>query len=330
MVNLSHVTMKQLRAFVAVYRARGLASAAAQLAVTPSAVSVLLRQLEDSLSTRFFDRTTRSLQPTAAAHEAIGLAERILQSVEMLESSCRDLSARRRGEIRLAVTPAIGAALVPGAVRAFTQKYPDIQVVIDDCAPDQFLSRILTDQVEFGIGTPEDATPDIQLRSLVDDHLCVVCTADHPLAARKQVRWSDLAGVPVIAVRPGYGVRRVIDRVAAAARVDLKIVNEVHFMASIMWMVSSGLGVSIVPSALVATSEFDNLVGRTLVAPKVSRSISIVSRRGRSLSPACRTFTELLERDLAEARGLHARARRTGRRVAGSAEPGSPPHGVRR
>ena len=311
---LSRLTMKQLRAFVAVYRSRALGTAAAQLAVTPSAVSVLLRQVEDSLSTRFFDRTTRSLQPTAAAHEAIGLAERILQSVEMLETSCRDLGERRRGEIRIAVTPAIGAALVPRTVRAFTQAYPDIQVVIDDCAPDQFLGRILTEQVEFGIGTPEEAPPEIQLRSLVDDHLCVVCTDDHPFAARPKVRWRDLAGVPVIAVRPGYGVRRVIDRVAAAERVDLRIVNEVHFMASIMWMVSSGLGVSIVPSALVASSHFDNLVACSLVAPKVSRAISIVSRRGRSLSPACRSFTELLERDLSGVRKGEPKARGGGPR----------------
>jgi DNA-binding transcriptional LysR family regulator len=284
--------MKQLRAFVAVYRWRRLATAAQALSVTTSAVSVLIRQIEASLATRLFDRTTRSLEPTAAAHAAIGLAERILQSVEMLETNCRELSERQRGHVHVAVTPAIGAALMPRTVRAFTQECPDIQLVIDDCAPDQFLPRILTDQVEFGIGTPEDVTSEIDVRTLVADHLCVVCAADHPLAAQRQVRWVDLASVPVIAVRPGYGVRRTLDRVAGAARV------EVNFMASIMWMVSSGLGVSIVPSALVASSHFENLVARPLVAPKVSRAISIVTRRGRSLSPACRSFTDMLERDI--------------------------------
>jgi DNA-binding transcriptional LysR family regulator len=77
--------------------------------------------------------------------------------------------------------------------------------------------------------------------------------------------------MPVIAVRPGYGIRRTLDRVAGSAGVELKIVNEVNFMASIMWMVSSGLGVSIVPSAFVAASQVENLVARPLVMPKVSR-----------------------------------------------------------
>ncbi len=297
--------MKQLRAFVAVYRSRKLATAAERLSVTTSAISVLIRQIEGSLNTRLFDRTTRSLEPTAAAHEAIGLAERILQGVEQLEAGCRDLGQRRRGQVHLAVTPAIGAALMPQTVRAFTRAHPDIRVVIDDCAPDQFLPRILTDQVEFGIGTPEELSGEIEVRTLVNDHLCVVCAVDHPLARRRQVRWVDLAAVPVIAVRPGYGVRRTLDRVAGAARVELRIVNEVNFMASLMWMVSSGLGVSIVPSALIVSSHFDNLVMRPLVAPKVSRAISIVTKRGRSLSPACQTFTDMLARDV---RGFVGRA----------------------
>jgi DNA-binding transcriptional LysR family regulator len=60
-----------------------------------------------------------------------------------------------------------------------------------------------------------------------------------------------------------------------------------------------------VPSALTVSSHFDNLVARPLVAPKVSRTISIVTKRGRSLSPACRTFTDMLARDV---RGFVGRA----------------------
>ena len=93
-------------------------------------------------------------------------------------------------------------------------------------------------------------------------------------------------------------MRRNLDQVAGTARVELKIVNEVNFMASLMWMVSSGLGVSIVPSALVVSAHFDNLVARPLVMPRVSRAISIVTRRGVSLSPASQSFTDMLARYL--------------------------------
>ena len=298
MSDLSLLTLKQLRAFVTVYRMRKLVAAADRLSVTPSAVSVLLRQVEASLKIRLFDRTTRSLEPTSAAHEAIGSAERILQSVAQLEISCRDLIERRRGQVHLAVTPAIGMALMPETVRAFARSFPDIRVVIDDCAPDQFLSRILTDQVEFGIGTPESIDEDIQVRTLVDDKLFLVCAADHALARKRQVRWTDLASVPLVMVRPGYGVRRIIDQVAGKAGIELNIANEVNFLTSVLWMVSSGLGVSILPSALLVQPHFGNLVARPLANPTVSRAISLVTRRGRSLSPAGESFTQMLMRDL--------------------------------
>lgn len=298
MTSLSHLTMKQLRAFVSVYRLRKLALAAAQLSVTTSAVSVMIKQVESSLNTRLFDRTTRSLEPTRAAHEAIGSAERILHEVALLEVSFRDLTKLLRGQVHLAVTPAIGMAIMPQTVRAFTYAHPEIRVIIDDCAPDQFLSRILADQVEFGIGTPEDISSEIDTRILVDDRLCVVCTNDHPLAARRQVRWKDLSSVPLIAVRPGYGVRRIIDKVAAKVGIDLVVANEANFLASALWMTSSGLGVSILPSALFHQAKYENLVARPLVMPTVSRAISIVTKHGRTLSPACQNFADMLMRDL--------------------------------
>ena len=99
---LSALTMKQLRAFVTVYRSRKLTKAAESLSVTSSAVSVLIRQVEESLKTRLFDRTTRSLEAHAGrARGVIGLAERILQGVAMLEAGCRDLAEHRRGHVHL-------------------------------------------------------------------------------------------------------------------------------------------------------------------------------------------------------------------------------------
>jgi DNA-binding transcriptional LysR family regulator len=298
MTTLSLLTMKQLRAFVAVYRLGKLSAAAERLSVTTSAVSVLIRQVETSLNAQLFDRRNRSLTPTPAAHEAIDSAERILQEVALLEAGFREQSERRRGRVHFAVTPAIGMALMPKTVRAFAHAYPHIRVIIEDCAPNQFLPRILNDQVEFGIGTPEDISGEIDVLTLVDDKLCLVCAADHPLARKRQVRWVDLASVPMIAVRPGYGVRRIIDRVAGKVGIDLTIAIEANFLTSALWMASSGLGVVILPSALLVQSHFKNLVARPLVMPTVSRAISIVTRHGRSLSPACQSFTEMLAHDL--------------------------------
>jgi DNA-binding transcriptional LysR family regulator len=292
------LSIKQIRAFVAVYRLRRLAAAAQQLSVTQSAVSVAIRQIESVLDVRLFDRTTRTLEPTSAAHEAISLSERILQDIEMLGAEVRQLGERKRGRVNFAVTPAVAAALLPNTVQKFAESYPSIRLIIDDCAPDQFLPRIVGEQVEFGVGSPQPGSSEVELQLLLQDRLCLVCSTDHPLARRRQVRWQDLQGMPLIAVRPGYGVRRLIDSVATKAGVSLTIAQEVGFISSALWMTACGLGVSIWPAALVRHLSGAQVVLRPLVAPVVDRPIYVVLKRGRSLSPASQTFVDLLRSEL--------------------------------
>ena len=178
--------------------------------------------------------------------------------------------------------------------------------MVDDCAPNQFVPRIVSEQVDFGIGTPDADATGITSRVLVDDQLCAVVPADHPLAAQRQVRWVQLDGLPVIAGTPGYGVRRMTDAAAAQAGIALRVVNEVNFLASALWMVASGLGVAIFPAALAESPLHPTLAVRPLVAPKVTRSISLVTKAGRSLSPASATFVDVL---VAELRTAAARPR---------------------
>jgi DNA-binding transcriptional LysR family regulator len=291
-------TLRQLRAFAAVYQLGKLSAAAEKLFVTQSAVSVLIRQLEEGLGARLFDRTTRSLQPTQAAQEAIVVAERILRDVDVLGSGLRDLTGLRRGRVCMAVTPTLAEILLPRVVRRFTALYPDIRVVVDDCAPDQFVSRVTGEHVDFGIGTPERAGADVDTQTLVRDHLSLVCLPEHPLARARAVRWADLDGHPVITVRPGYGIRPLIDATAAKAGVALQVVNEVSFLSTALWMTGSGLGASIMPSAFATHPGYGALVVKPLSAPRVSRDIAVVTRRGRSLSPAGASFIEVMRAEL--------------------------------
>jgi DNA-binding transcriptional LysR family regulator len=291
-------TIRQLRAFLAVYQLRKLSTAAQRLFVTQSAVSMLIRQLEDGLATRLFDRTTRSLKPTAAAEQMMVTVERILRDVDSLSNDFRELATLERGRVTLAITPTLAGFLLPGAMRAFNEQHPKVRVLVNDCAPDQFISRIIGEHVDFGIGTPERPGTEVEVQRLMRDHLALVCRNDHPLAKARVVRWSDLGKHPVITVRPGYGVRPLIDGTAAEAGVALDVVNEVSFLSTAIWMTAAGMGASIMPSAFARAEADPSLVVKVLSAPRVSRDISIVIKRGHSLSAAARAFIEALKRSL--------------------------------
>lgn len=292
-------SLRQIRAFVAVYQLRKLTAAAQRLNVTQSAVSVMLRELEEGLGCRLFDRTTRALQPTPAADDALVLAERILRDLELLGTGLRELSQVRRGRVRVAVTPTLAAIILPPIVSRFLQTHPGVQVTVDDCAPEQFVGRVLREDVDFGIGAPERAAVDVDVETLMRDHLALVCPPDHPLGARRTLRWRDLVDVPVVTVRPGYGIRPLIDAAAAQAGVQLAVVNEVSFLSTALWMADCGLGAAIMPSAYARTPAHERLVVRKIQAPVVSRDISLVTKRGRSLSPAAQALADVVREELA-------------------------------
>jgi DNA-binding transcriptional LysR family regulator len=283
-------SMRQLRAFAAVYHLRKVSAAAEQLSVTQSAVSLSLRQLEDGLGARLFERTTRTLQPTQAAHEAIVLAERILRDAEALGAGTLELSELRRGRVSLAITPTLAELLLPAAVVRFRERFPGVHIDISDCAPDQFVARVVGEQVDFGIGVPEQAGADVDTDTLVRDHLALVCPAGHALAGRSRLRWADLDGHPLITVRPGYGVRPLIDASAARAGVRLRVVHEVTFLSTALWMTRAGMAVAIMPAAYARVAPAGELVVRPLSAPRVSRDICVVTRRGRVLSNAAQAL----------------------------------------
>jgi DNA-binding transcriptional LysR family regulator len=293
-------TIRQLRAFLAVHQLRKLSAAAEKLFVTQSAVSMLIRQLEEGLGARLFDRTTRSLQPTAAAEEMLATAERILRDVDSLSAGFRELSTLQRGRVSLAITPTLASFLMPAAIRSFGDAHPQVRVIVDDCAPEQFVSRIIGEHVDFGIGTPERPGAEVETQTLLRDHLSLVCMPDHPLAGRKAVRWADLGGHPLITVRPGYGIRPLIDGTATGVGVVLNVVNEVSSLSTAIWMTASGMGPSIMPSAFAQAAGNPALVIKPITAPRVSRDISVVTRRGRSLSAASRSFIDALRRGLKE------------------------------
>jgi DNA-binding transcriptional LysR family regulator len=290
-------SVRQLRAFVAVYHSGHVSAAAEQLALTQPAVTVLLRELEDKLGVKLFDRTTRTLRRTDAAAEAIAYAERALAELAALEASMGELSGIRRGRVRIVATSTMAQTLLPKAVRRFLELHPGVAVAIEDCAPGEFVQILLGERADVGVGTLEAPVAGLVEQVFLHDRLNAVALPGPAFAGGRPITWKQLAALPLITVKPGYGVRRRIDRGAQEAGVALRIVHEVSLLTTAVAMAANGLGVAVVPGTLLSLTPYAELVARPLVRPAVQRNTALIYRHDRSLSPPARAFAELLARE---------------------------------
>ena len=289
-------SVRQLRAFVAVYHAGSVSAAAGQLALTQPAVTVLLRELEGKLGVKLFDRTTRSVRRTDAAAEAIAFAERALTELEAMGTSMAELAGKRRGRLRIAATSTVAQIVLPPLVRRFLDAYPDVQVAIEDIPPNEFVETLLADRADLGLGTLEAPFAGLREQRVQRDFLAAVAPASKDFVHDKPITWKQLEPLPVVTVKPGYGVRRRIDAAAQQAGARLDIVHEGALRTTAIALAANGLGVAVGPGALPAHTPHARLAVRKRTRPAVERQTSIVYRQDRALSPAAQAFVGIATR----------------------------------
>ncbi|ANN68313.1 LysR family transcriptional regulator [Bordetella bronchialis] len=286
-------TIKQLQAFALACRYGVLTRAAEEMFVTQPAVSVLIRQLEDALGMRLFDRTSRSLRPTVAAREILPTVERMLRDLETMKSSVKELAGRERGHLRFAATPSIAAAFVPTLLAEYRQRYPNIEISVDDAAPDRLTAPTLAGDVEFSLGTANETAEGLTLQCLARDTLCAICRRDSRLARKRRLTWEDALSYPWITVKASSGIRSLIDEALFTLGTRKAVQYEVSYMTTGLSMAQAGLGIAIFPGILLGSFPHPDLVARRLESPIVTRDVSLIRRAEHSLSPAAQSFIEL-------------------------------------
>lgn len=287
-------SVRQLRAFAAVYYTGQVSAAAEQLALTQPAVTVLLRELEERLGVKLFDRSTRSLRRTEAATEAIAYVERVLMDLEGLGDSMAELAHVRRGRLCIATTATIAQTVLPPMLRRFLDLHPTVRVDVQDVAPANFVETVLAGRVDLGIGTLEAPVSGLREQVFLRDNLVAAAPASPGFPADRPITWRQLADLPLVTVKSGYGVRRRIEAAAESAGVQLQIAHEVSLLSTALAMAASGLGVAVVPGSLLQYGAHAQLVARRLARPSVERNTAFVYQKERSLAPAAQAFVDLL------------------------------------
>ena len=277
-----NVSLRQLRAFLAVAQARHFRRAAESLHLTQPAVSRHIADLEAELGVRLFDRNTREVVPTDAGRYLQGAVERLLDELEGVLSHVHSESERRSGKVRVAAVPTLSAGLMPRCIAACARDYPQLTVQLHDQVQTLVLDSVRNGEVDFGLAIEPADRESFETETVLRDPFVLVCRADHPLAALPEVPWKKLKGQPLVLLDQTSGSRRLIDRQLATQRLEPNVVQQAGHTLTAFRMVEAGLGVSVTPRLSLPAP--GTLVARPLT-PVVERAVTLIRRRHRSLSP---------------------------------------------
>ncbi len=289
-----NITLRQLRAFIAVARSGSFTLAAESLFITQSALSGLIKELEQSLGVRLFDRSTRRIQLSEIGRGIYPLIDKILADLDGVLDEVANLKALKKGVVRVAAPQLMACTLLPEVIAAYRAEHPQVDIRLIDCAVESVTSRVFSGEVDFGLGPERDPNSDIDATPLFELPFHAVFPPGHALTARETVRWADLVDHPLITLQGQFTERLSVDLHTAMREGDLDPATTVTFMSTALSMVAAGLGVTICIPYAASLVRLYRLDMRPLVEPVVTRRFYVFSRNGRSLSPAAQSFREAL------------------------------------
>ncbi|MGV1761345.1 LysR family transcriptional regulator [Rhizobium sp. A22-96] len=294
------INLRQIKCFQAVVELGNFSRAAERLRTSQAGVSHAIHDLEALLGTRLFDRTTRRVELTEAgqifaAGVLPGLAE-----IERAVESVRDLSELRTGLVRIAAPPLLGATVLPRLLQEVAKLHPSLRLRIEDVGTDLIVPRVRNGLYEIGIGTFNADEEGIDRQHVLSDRLMVFIEMNHPFKSLEEVDWKALADQRVITLTRESNIRLLTEIGFETAGLPLRPHLEVHQIHTALSLVESGAGVAVLPTYAFAALNGRSIAARPLIGPAITRQVSIITARERTLSPATTAVRPLLRKILRE------------------------------
>ena len=275
-MNNIHINLSMLRVLDALAEEGNFTRAAERVCMTQSGVSHALRGLEEAAGAPLVVRERAGVVFTEAGRRALSEARAALRCVDRIRSL--NAAVAVTGVVRIGLVPSAAARLAPPALRGLRRDYPGIEPRLLEGTDQEVTAWVDEGLADLGIAGERG---NCASEPLTRDDLLLVMPESHPLAASGPVAVTALDGVPF--VMSGSGCEPMLSRLFAEAGVAVDVRLRVRDMGTLLAMVRTGLGVSIVPELALPAGRHEGLAARPLL-PAAHRQLYVL--RGRNASAA--------------------------------------------
>lgn len=287
---------RRVRAFVALTEQHHMPSVAESIGVTQPAVSMAVRQLEDSVGTPLFERTARGMIPTEAG---TALAFRLKRSMAEIRHASADIAALQgitRGVVNVGALPLGRTRLLPESIAALVGRHPTLRVATIEGSFETLAAALRAGDLDFILGAlrPADYAVDLRGEPLAEDELALVARRDHPWSKRAQLANADLAAASFVLPRANTPNRRLFERAlerrGLPAPTVLVETSDLAVLRGVL--VNSDLVAAVSPRQLSYEFAGDLLRVLPFPLPDTRRMIGITCRSDSLVWPGARLLME--------------------------------------
>ncbi len=242
--------LRQLRCFIEVADTLHFGRAAQNLEMLPASLGRQIKVLEDALGTRLLERTTRNVTLTSAGASFLKDARDIVERADQLFNEFRDQQRESISVLRVGAIDSAAAGLIPQLLPHFRELYPEIDIQLLEQKTIRLLPRLLSGRLDIAFVRPPDVTdPRIVFRSLFYETAVVAIPEGHHLATLQSISVEEMANEPLIVPdrRSRPHSHDLSIKLFVEAGLSARIVQIAEEKQTIVNMVSSGIGLAIVP-----------------------------------------------------------------------------------
>jgi DNA-binding transcriptional LysR family regulator len=289
-------SLRQLEVFLAIARHENVTRAAHELAMSQSAASGSLGELEGQFNVKLFDRLGKRLQLSELGQQLRPQVESLLEQARALEQALagEELS----GRLQIGATLTIGNYLAVSMIADFRQQYPQAGIVLSVANTETIVERVARFELDMGLIEGELRHPDLHIVHWRHDELVVFAAPGHPLAQAEALSDQQLLALPWIVRERGSGTRQAFDRAMHGLLADLQIAMELQHTEAIKRAVEAGLGVGCLSRICLAEAfRRGSLVPLAVPGRDFRRELFLITHRDKYRSATLKQWLALcLER----------------------------------
>lgn len=243
------VSFRQLEVFCTVAEHLSFTRASQVLFISQSTVSQHVRELEEQLNVRLFDRNRRKVALSAAGRQLLEHGRRIFEMLEAAEWATRSQADPFAGKVTFGCASTTLLYQLPPILSAYARSHPDVELNILSGSIQEIAAQLADGSLDLALVVLPLNSPGTKRTILKEEGFVAVLPRKHPLAKAKQLMAQDLAQERFILHRAGQNTRRLIEQFFVRSKVRLRVAYEFADTEVIKEMVSHGLGVSILPES---------------------------------------------------------------------------------